>query len=166
MDRIWAPWRREYLSAVFKKQKGCLFCRIGKNGNDKAEHVFLRWKHCYAILNLYPYNNGHVLIVPYRHVADITKMTENARKEFFDLLNYVKILLDDVLHPEGYNIGMNLGHAAGAGVPKHLHMHIVPRWVGDVNFMPVIGQVKVISQSLDDLYQALVQADKKRRARS
>lgn len=162
MDRIWAPWRTQYLSDV-SKQKGCLFCRIGKARNNSEDRVFLRSKHCYAVLNKYPYNNGHALIVPYRHVSDLAKFSEEARRDFFDLLNEVKALLDEVLHPEGYNIGMNMGHAAGAGVPKHIHMHIVPRWIGDVNFMPVVTQTKVISQSLDELYNALIRADKARR---
>lgn len=163
MERIWAPWRREYLSTVSQKKAGCLFCGIAKSRRDKTEHVFLRWTHCYAVLNLYPYNNGHALIVPYRHVDDVTKMSREAREEFFNLLGYVKTLLDDVLHPEGYNIGMNIGHAAGAGVPKHLHMHIVPRWIGDVNFMPVTAKTKVISQSLSELYAALIAADHSRK---
>jgi len=163
MDRIWAPWRTVYLSTVCKKQKGCLFCRIGKGKKDKTDHVFLRWKHCYAVLNLYPYNNGHTLIVPYRHIDDLGKMKKEERLEFFDLLDYVKSLLDEALHPEGYNMGINIGHAAGAGVPGHVHMHVVPRWVGDVNFMPVIGGTKVVSQSLTELHRALVKADKKRK---
>jgi len=163
MDRIWAPWRRKYLSTVSKKQKGCLFCRIGKQKKDKTDHVFLRGKHCYAVLNLYPYNNGHTLIVPHRHIDDLSKMKKEERDEFFDLLNYVKSLLDQVLHPDGYNIGMNIGHGAGAGIPKHVHMHIVPRWVGDVNFMPVVGGIKVVSQSLDELHNALKKADKKKK---
>lgn len=163
MDRIWAPWRTAYLSTISEKQKGCLFCRIGKQKKDKADHVFLRWKYCYAVLNLYPYNNGHSLVVPYRHIHDLNKMKEEERNEFFDLLNYVKSLLDEVLHSDGYNIGMNIGHAAGAGMPKHIHMHIVPRWQGDVNFMPVVGGVKVVSQSLGELHTALKKADKKRR---
>lgn len=163
MDHIWAPWRKAYLSNTHKKTQGCLFCSIGKQKQDNNNYVFLRWKYCYAVLNLYPYNNGHILIVPYRHVADISKMKEEERKEFFDLLNYVKILLQKVLRPEGYNIGINIGSAAGAGIPKHIHMHVVPRWVGDVNFMPVVGGTKVISQSLKDLYQALKKADKENR---
>lgn len=160
MDRIWAPWREQYLSAANKKEKGCLFCRIGKGSEDDKEHVFVRGKHCFAVLNLYPYNNGHSLIIPYRHIDDLTKMTNEARQEFFDLLDHVKTLLDEVLHPEGYNIGMNIGRAAGAGLPRHLHMHIVPRWNGDVNFMPVCGQTKVISQALDVLHRTLVKAHK------
>lgn len=161
MDRIWAPWRADYLSAEQKKHKGCLFCRIAKGSCDQTDHVFVRWTYCYAVLNRYPYNNGHALIVPYRHIADMANMKTEERAEFFDLLDYVKRLLQDTLNPEGYNIGMNIGHAAGAGVPKHIHMHIVPRWIGDVNFMPVIGQTKVISQSLDELYAALVKAQKR-----
>lgn len=163
MDRIWAPWRSKYLTTINTKQKGCLFCRIGKQQDDYADHVFLRRKYCYAVLNLYPYNNGHTLIVPYRHVDDVSKMRGPERLEFFELLNCVKSLLDEVLKPEGYNVGINIGRAAGAGIPRHVHMHVVPRWNGDVNFIPVTANTKVISQSLDELQAALKKADKKRK---
>ena len=161
MQRLWAPWRAQYLSEMSKREKGgCLFCRMAKSDSDAKNYVVLRRKHCFVVLNIYPYNNGHLLIVPYRHVSDLNKMRQDERLEFFDLLMYTKQLLEEVLHPEGFNIGMNIGHAAGAGVPKHLHMHIVPRWEGDVNFMPTVANIKVISQSLDELYRKLIEADK------
>ncbi|MEW5895254.1 MAG: HIT domain-containing protein [Candidatus Omnitrophota bacterium] len=162
MQRLWAPWRVQYLTTIGKKGKGCLFCKLAKEERSAQDYVVVRWKHCYAVLNIFPYNNGHLLIVPYRHVDDLNKMKDAERLEFFDLLAYMKELLQEVLHPDGFNIGMNIGHAAGAGIPKHLHMHLVPRWTGDVNFMPVLGDVKVISQSLEELHQKLIEADKKK----
>ncbi|MFP4472257.1 MAG: HIT family protein [Candidatus Omnitrophota bacterium] len=161
MDRIWAPWRTQYLSKMGKPEKGCLFCRLKRSRSDKKNYVFARREHCYAVLNLYPYNNGHALIVPYRHTGDLRKLSSAETGEMFALLNDVQNDLDRVLHPDGYNVGMNMGKAAGAGVPKHIHMHIVPRWVGDVNFMPSVGSTKVISQSLDDLYRALTEPGEK-----
>ncbi len=165
MDKLWAPWRSGYLAKITKqsaKVKGCLFCHLGKSRADQKNMVVVRRETCYAVLNIYPYNNGHTLIVPYRHVADISKLDHAERSEFFDLMDYTKTLLGDVLRPEGFNIGMNIGKAAGAGIPGHLHMHVVPRWLGDVNFMSVVADTKVISQSLEALYRAVVAADRKR----
>jgi len=163
-DRIWAPWRSAYLSTISENNDGeCLFCRIGLQSADQTDHVFLRRRHCYAVLNRYPYNNGHTLIVPYAHLSDPSQFGDEQRREFFGLIDEVKALLDEILHPDGYNIGMNIGHAAGAGIPDHIHMHIVPRWSGDGNFMPAVAATKVISQSLDELYQALAQASQRRR---
>lgn len=163
MDKLWAPWRSRYLTAITdhkSKGKGCLFCRIAKEENDVANAIFVRKKYCYAVLNIYPYNNGHSLIVPYRHVKDFSQLKTDEKMEFFDLLEYVKRLMVRELKPDGFNIGMNIGKSAGAGVPGHIHMHIVPRWNGDVNFMPVTAQTKVISQSLKELYKRFVSAHK------
>ncbi len=161
MDKLWAPWRSQYLTIIGDqktKKKGCLFCRIAQENTDLKNAVFVRWTHCYAVLNIYPYNNGHSLIVPYRHVRDLSQLKQEERLELFDLMEYVKGLLVRELKPDGFNIGMNIGKAAGAGVPGHIHMHIVPRWSGDINFMPVICQTKVISQSLKELYKRLASA--------
>ncbi len=164
MDRIWAPWRTAYLQNATEKTDACLFCVIGKDGNGRQDHVFLRRTHCYAVLNRYPYNNGHVLIVPYRHINDLSLLTREEVLDCFETLSYVQSLLTEMLHPEGFNVGINIGRAAGAGIPDHIHLHIVPRWVGDVNFMPVLSDTRVISQSLDELHQALVSAHQKRSA--
>jgi len=163
MDKLWAPWRSQYLTTITDQKsgkKGCLFCRIASEEEDKKNAVFVRRKHCYAVLNIYPYNNGHSLIVPYRHVRDFSQLRQEEKLEFFDLIEYVKGLMISELKPEGFNIGMNIGKAAGAGVPNHIHMHIVPRWKGDINFMPVLAQTKVISQSLKELYRRLLSAHK------
>lgn len=154
MDKLWAPWRVKYITQI-GKTKGCVFCRIIADKKDKKNLIFVRGKLCFAVLNLYPYNNGHSLVLPYRHVNDLNKLTPEESREFFDLLNDTRTLLDKVLKPTGYNIGLNLGRAAGAGFPGHLHIHIVPRWKGDVNFMPVVAGTKVISQSMQVLYEDL-----------
>jgi ATP adenylyltransferase len=162
MDKIWAPWRVKYITKILKEQKGCVFCRILKQKKDKANLVLTRYKTCYAVMNIYPYNNGHFLIVPNRHVDDLSKLNREERLELLDLLDDVKAILKKVITPGGYNIGINVGRVAGAGFPGHLHIHLVPRWNGDVNFMPVTADTKVISQSLNALYDRLLDAYKKR----
>ena len=162
MDKLWAPWRVTYVTKILKKQRGCIFCRMIKEKKDAANFILLRTKLCYAVLNLYPYNNGHVLLLPNRHVDDLTRLTQEERSDLFDLLEKVKGALDRVVKAQGYNVGINLGKVAGAGFPGHLHVHLVPRWAGDVNFMPVTADTKVISQSLKALYTRLNHALKTR----
>lgn len=162
MDKLWAPWRIKYITQIGKKSKGCVFCQIFKERTDKKNYVIARTKRCYAVLNIYPYNNGHILILPNRHVRSLETLKRDEREELMDLLELIKSLLDEVLKPGGYNIGINLGRVAGAGFPGHLHFHIVPRWHGDVNYMPVIASTKIISQSLKTLHDKLTHAYKKR----
>ena len=165
IKRIWAPWRVPYITQIIKKEKGCIFCKLGKSKKDKNNLIFIRTEHCFAVLNLYPYNNGHTLVVPNRHVKDLRKLRSDETTDLFALLNYTKSLLDAVMHPDGYNIGMNIGRAAGAGVPGHIHIHIVPRWSGDANFMPVVSNTKVISQSLKALHTMLCREHKRKNAK-
>lgn len=155
MDKLWAPWRLNYITKIIKEEKGCVFCRIFKEKKDKQNFIFLRRRYSYAVLNIYPYNNGHILIVSNRHVNDLDKLTKQEREDMLDLLQEAKALLTKVIKPAGFNVGINLGRLAGAGFPGHLHIHLVPRWRGDVNFMPVVGNTKVISQSLKSLYDKL-----------
>ena len=155
MQRLWAPWRETYITKIIDKQKSCVFCRIAAAHKDKQHLIFIRKPHAYAVLNLYPYSNGHCLIVPNRHVGDISKLRQEEYIELMELLRETKGLLQAVLKPHGFNIGMNLGRIAGAGIPKHVHVHIVPRWKGDHNFMPVTAATKVISQSLSVIYKKL-----------
>lgn len=155
MKKLWAPWRTKYVTKIIGKQKGCIFCRMLRENKDKTNFIVARTKLSFAVLNIYPYNNGHVLVVPNRHVSDFLKLTMEEKKDLFGLLEAVKIKIDKTLEPGGYNIGVNLGRVAGAGFPGHLHIHIVPRWKGDSNFMPVVGNTKVISQSLNELYRRL-----------
>ncbi len=159
---LWAPWRSAYVTSIGKKNAGCVFCRIVKEKNDKKNYIFIRHPFCFAVFNIFPYNNGHVMIIPNRHVNDLKKMTKSEKEDLFSLLEEVKDLLDKVLRPQGYNIGINIGRAAGAGFPGHFHIHVVPRWQGDVNFMPVTAGTKVISQSMDVLFKRLCDAHKRR----
>ncbi len=162
MDTLWAPWRVKYITRGKDTDKKCVFCEIFKEKKDKKNFILIRKEHCFAVLNIYPYNNGHILIVPNRHVKDINKLKVDEKMEIFSLIEEITNLYDEVMKPQGYNVGINLGRVAGAGVPGHLHVHIVPRWRGDSNFMPVIGKTKVMSQSLNALYKLLKDAYKKR----
>jgi len=161
MKRIWAPWRDAYIQQFPKKGKGCIFCRLLKQKKDQQNLIFVRAEHCFALLNKYPYNNGHCLVLPNRHVADLARLKAEEKAGLFELLIHVQKLLDLTLKPQGYNVGMNLGKVAGAGEPGHLHFHIVPRWKGDANFMPIVGDVKVVSQSLSACQEVLVKAHQK-----
>ena len=155
MDKLWAPWRVTYITKIIGKTKGCIFCRILKEKKDIKNYIFVRTRYSFAVLNIYPYNNGHTLIVPKRHVNDFDKLTKAEREDLMDLLIYSQKLLNKVLTPTGYNVGINLGRFSGAGIPGHLHIHVVPRWRGDVNFMAVTANTKVISQSLRVLFNKL-----------
>ena len=155
MKRLWAPWRIGYVSAT-KKPKGCLLCTLSKSRQDGKNLVFLRTKRSFAVLNLFPYNNGHVMIVPQRHVKALNLLDTQELLDLLECLKQSQAKLAKVLKPQGFNIGINEGAVAGAGIENHLHIHIVPRWKGDVNFMPVLSSTKIISQSLKALYQSLI----------
>ena len=140
-----------------KKDKKCLFCRIYHAKKDDAKNfVFLRTKHSIALLNRYPYNNGHIMVAPIRHVSSLEYLNKEETCDLMDTAIRVKLLLDKIFKPAGYNIGANIGRVAGAGVEKHIHLHVVPRWVGDANFMTTIAESRVISESLKNLYRKLV----------
>ncbi len=156
VKRIWAPWRINYVTAITQKPRGCVFCRMLKEDRDRENLIFIREKYCFAVLNIYPYNNGHAMAIPYRHIKDLRHLRREERNNLFDLVDTTQTLLEKVIKPNGFNIGINVGKVAGAGFPGHAHIHIVPRWNGDVNFMPVTAETKVISQSLRDLYAVLI----------
>ena len=157
MDKLWAPWRINYINNKIKA-KGCIFCQAKKRKSN--DYVIFKTKKSICLLNIYPYNNGHLLISPLRHIADIDLANEAEVLDMFKSLKRAKGLLQKILKPQGYNIGFNLGRPAGAGITGHLHLHVVPRWAADSNFMPVIGNTKVISQSLEELSRYLKNADK------
>lgn len=154
MDKLWAPWRLKYIQA--KKTKGCIFCRGLKN--PKATYIVFKTEFSFCMLNIYPYNNGHVMVSPIRHVGDLSKLKDAEMLDLFKSVNKAKFILDKVLRPKGYNLGVNIGSVAGAGVLDHLHIHVVPRYLGDTNFMPVVSGTKVLSQSLEDLHKKLTHA--------
>lgn len=153
MEYLWAPWRMEYI--LSEKTVGCLFCQKLAENSDTQNYILRRADHSFVMMNYYPYNNGHLMIVPYRHVANLSDLNPAEQVELMALVCRCQGVLLKAMKPEGFNIGMNLGKIAGAGVEQHLHFHIVPRWNGDTNFMPVTGHTKVIPQALNESYAFL-----------
>ena len=149
MNKLWAPWRRKFI--YHRKVKGCIFCEKPKSRRDAANLILKRGETAFSILNLYPYNNGHLMVAPYRHLDNVTRLTVRESAEIFRMIQDAVRRLDKLLKPHGYNIGVNIGKAGGAGFDKHVHFHVVPRWSGDTNFMPVVAGDKVISESLQTL---------------
>lgn len=143
MERMFAPWRMEYL--VCEKQDGCVFCKCSTRCD---EYIVLEGKTCFVMLNRFPYVNGHLMIIPQRHLGDVLELTGEERSEMFTLLDVSVRVLREAMKPHGFNVGMNLGKAAGAGIEEHVHLHVIPRWEGDTNFMSVVGDVRVIPEDL------------------
>ena len=156
MKHIWAPWRKKYVGAR-KKPKGCLFCRIerGPSRRDAGNLLLRRSRHSFLMLNLYPYTNGHLMLVPRRHLPTLEGLKKDERLDLLDLLDRALAALRKAFHPQGFNIGLNVGKAGGAGIPDHAHIHIVPRWLGDTNFMPLLAEVKVIPDTLSNTHRTL-----------
>ena len=156
MKQLWAPWRMEYImSEIENKNDGCIFCDF-PNQNDDAEYMIVyRSGNCFVILNKFPYNNGHLMVVPYKHTSDILELTDDEMLDLQQTVNKSVQVLRNVMNPHAMNIGMNLGRTAGAGIDEHIHYHIVPRWDGDTNFMPIISGTKVVSESLQASYQKI-----------
>ncbi len=153
MEHLWAPWRIQYILSA--KETGCFLCRKPQEADDARNLILLRDRTCYALLNAYPYNPGHLLVAPYKHSGDLEELSEQELTELMMLTRRGKQLLARALKPDGFNVGINFGKVAGAGVEDHLHIHVVPRWNGDTNFMPVLGEVRVIPQALEELYAEL-----------
>lgn len=155
MYRIWAPWRKLYLQNC--ENKTCFLCDIVKSGNDANNLVLYRHDHVYVVMNKFPYTNGHVMVVPNSHIGNLDQLPAEIRCECFEITNLAIQWLNKALHPQGFNVGMNLGKVAGAGLESHLHLHIVPRWSGDANFMTTVHETRVISESLEDTYQRIIE---------
>ena len=153
MEQIWAPWRIEYIE--MEKPKGCILCDKPKENNGAQNYILYRGDKNFIMMNLYPYNTGHLMIAPYRHIANLEELNNEELREYWQIVTRSLKILRKVFNPGGFNIGINMGKAAGAGIEEHVHTHIVPRWHGDTNFMPVIGDVKIISQALAETYQKL-----------
>ena len=151
--RLWAPWRRDYLAQP--PPRGCIFCRAKRSRDDRTTLVVYRARHVFCLLNRYPYNAGHLLIAVNRHVEDLTRLNGHEASELMQVTRDMIHLLRKALRPHGFNVGVNIGRFAGAGIPGHLHMHVVPRWEGDTNFLPVVSSTKVLSESLEALYERL-----------
>jgi ATP adenylyltransferase len=159
MDQLWAPWRLSYVTAPRKPaaEDPCFICQGLAAEDDRRHLIALRTPRSVVVLNRFPYNNGHLLVAPRAHKGGLDDLDPDELLETMETLRRMVRLLDGLMRPDGYNIGLNLGAAAGAGLPGHLHWHIVPRWHGDTNFMPILADTKVIVQSLDAFYDVLVQ---------
>jgi ATP adenylyltransferase len=151
MDYLWTPWRYAYVTTA-EKVSGCIFCALPKAGDDAKVHIVYRGRHCFIILNTYPYTSGHVMIVPFAHLDELVKLPPAVAQEMIELAQRMEAVLRQLYTPDGMNLGMNIGRAAGAGIADHVHMHVLPRWVGDTNFMTVAGETRVLPESLEETY--------------
>jgi ATP adenylyltransferase len=151
---LWAPWRLAYVKSAHE-QRGCIFCEKVCQNDDRTNLIVARFTHTFVILNAFPYNNGHLMVVPYRHVPNLSDLRDDELAELIKTTQIAERVLRAALNPQGFNIGMNLGRCAGAGIEEHLHIHVVPRWHGDTNFMPVIADVKVLPELLGQTYERL-----------
>jgi ATP adenylyltransferase len=154
-ERLWAPWRLEYIRRPGSDE--CIFCRAvaAESGGDEANHVVHRGEHCFVLLNAFPYASGHLMVAPYEHVPSIEPLAPEALLELMTLSQRSLAALRDNYGPDGFNLGINEGKAAGAGIEDHVHLHVVPRWGGDTNFMPVVGETRVLPQSLSESWSEL-----------
>lgn len=162
MEKLWSPWRSQYIDTFKDEPKetlpGSLFTRILNENDDRKNYLLHRGKNAFIIMNLYPYNSGHLMVVPYQEARSIDELDSDTRLEMFELIDLGIKVLNDAIKPHGFNIGANLGRVAGAGIEDHIHFHIVPRWNGDTNFMPVLNDVKVISEEMGRTYDKLKSA--------
>jgi len=153
MEQLWAPWRIKYIQ--MGKSKGCILCDTPKEKDGVSNYILYRGKKNFVIMNSYPYNAGHLMVAPYRHVANLEDLTAEERNEHFEIVGRSVSVLKQVFKPEAFNIGINIGGVAGAGIDEHIHTHIVPRWQGDTNFMPIFADTKVINEALAETYAKL-----------
>ncbi|MCH8955657.1 HIT domain-containing protein [candidate division KSB1 bacterium] len=150
---LWAPWRMEYI--LGEKESGCIFCTRINQDSDKENLILLRGGNNFVIMNKYPYNNGHLMVVPNRHTSEFDSLSDPEKLEMMNLVSKSMNVLKKTVNPDGFNVGMNIGKIAGAGIDDHLHFHIVPRWAADTNFMPVVGHTKIISEDLGETWERL-----------
>jgi ATP adenylyltransferase len=153
MEQVWAPWRMKYI--LMDKSKGCFLCENLKQDDDAANYILYRGRKNFVIMNVYPYNPGHLMVAPHRHVASLEELTKEELHEHSEIVSRSLKVLRQVFDPQGFNIGVNIGKVAGVGLEGHVHTHIVPRWQGDTNFMPVVSDTKVVSEALDETYKKL-----------
>jgi len=157
MDYLWTPWRYAYV-ATAEKATGCIFCDLPKVGDDEKVRIVYRGTNCYIILNSFPYTPGHVMIVPFAHLDELRKLPTDAAQEMMGLSQRMEGVLRNLYKPDGVNLGMNIGKAAGAGVAGHIHMHVLPRWVADANFVSVIGETRMLPETLDVTWKRVKEA--------
>lgn len=149
MERLWSPWRMQYVTTA-DGDGGCIFCNHLAAGDDERAHILFRGEHCFVLLNAFPYNTGHLMVAPFRHVAELDELSTDERAEMMEVTNRSVEIIRAAMGAHGFNVGMNLGRVAGAGIPGHCHMHVVPRWGGDTNFMTTVGETKVLPELVDD----------------
>ena len=157
MKQLWSPWRMSYIQDMDKKQD-CVFCLNLENSDSEENLVVYRGELVYIILNRYPYTSGHLMVVPYKHKADLDSLSPETRNEMMELVSYCIKILRENYSAQGFNLGANIGSAAGAGIPKHFHFHIVPRWGGDTNFMSSIGETRVVPEAIEESYSRIKEA--------
>jgi ATP adenylyltransferase len=157
MDYLWTPWRYAYVTSG-GKNTGCIFCDLPKAGDDAKARIVYRGQHCYIVLNTFPYTPGHVMVVPFAHLDELQKLPADAAHEMMDLSQKMESVLRRLYAPDGVNLGMNIGKAAGAGVAGHIHMHVLPRWVADANFVSVVGETRILPESLEITYARIKEA--------
>ena len=153
MRRLFSPWRKTYIERDKTKEQGCVFCEALKQSDGEGNLIIHRGEHSFVILNRFPYTSGHVMVLPFLHVARLHELDAATRAEMIELQNKVVLVLTKVYKPEGFNLGANIGAAAGAGIEEHLHLHIVPRWVGDTNFTSVVAETRVLPERLEQTWQ-------------
>ncbi|MBN1350268.1 HIT domain-containing protein [candidate division KSB1 bacterium] len=156
METLWAPWRMQYIKRI-KDDDGCIFCEKCAETKDRQNLILYRSESCFVMMNYYPYNNGHLLVVPYLHTADFSELSDEISLEIMRVIRKSTAILSAVMKCQGFNIGVNLGRCSGAGIDQHIHFHIVPRWNGDTNFMPVTGHTKVVNEALFETWETLKQ---------
>lgn len=155
MERLWAPWRIRYIKAFGTSGDECIFCTKPAEHRDEENFILFRGAQTFVILNIFPYNSGHIMVAPYRHVDTLERLSDEELTELFKITQVSLRALRETFRPHGFNVGLNIGRTAGAGFEGHIHVHIVPRWNGDTNFMPVIADTKVIPEALEETYQNL-----------
>ena len=153
MDRLWAPWRIDYIKS--EKEKGCIFCDKPAEGDEHSMLILYRGENSFVIMNLYPYNNWPLMIAPYQHTDSTHELNSSSRSEIMELADQIMTIQKNIMNADGFNYGANIGYSGGAGIADHIHFHIVPRWTGDTNFMPVLGHTKVQMQGLQETYNDL-----------
>ena len=159
MDTLRASWRMQYIAnSSAKNDDGCIFCTYPRGDNDRENLLLYRGASCYALMNRYPYSPGHLMVIPYRHIADLLLLTPEENLEILSVAQKAVAALQCCMNPDGYNLGMNLGRSAGAGIDKHLHLHVVPRWSGDTNFMTVTAETRVLPEALEQTYDKVLTA--------
>lgn len=161
MDRVWSPWRMQFIKELSEKKEGCIFCKMKSSADDRDSLILYRGKKVFIVMNRYPYTNGHLLVVPYKHAASLNGLDHDEYGEMLSLASASVDIMTKELFAEGFNCGFNLGKAAGAGIDDHIHLHVVPRWVGDINFLPVLSNTRSIPEYLHESYDKLIKGFKK-----